>query len=100
MNAGVSRTALAERFHALIGQAPIEYVTSWRMQLAADRMRNGRDSLATIGVRSATIRGAFNRAFKREMCMTPGHGATRPHSSAFQPGDPKDLPDPRLARSG
>jgi AraC-like DNA-binding protein len=40
--AGASRTVLAERFHAVMGQAPIEYLTSWRMQLAADRIRNPR----------------------------------------------------------
>ncbi len=38
--AGASRTVLAERFNAVMGQAPIEYVTAWRMQLAADRIRN------------------------------------------------------------
>ena len=38
--AGCSRTVLAERFNAVMGQAPIEYVTSWRMQIAADRIRN------------------------------------------------------------
>ena len=27
---------------------PIEYVTSWRIQLAADRLRNGRDGIASI----------------------------------------------------
>ena len=40
--AGTSRTVLAERFNAVFGQAPIEYVTGWRMQLAAERMRNSK----------------------------------------------------------
>ena len=34
--AGSSRTVLAERFNALLGKPPIEYVTSWRIQLARD----------------------------------------------------------------
>src|SRR3712207_1449190 len=46
--AGTSRTVLCERFNAVLGQAPIEFVTGWRMQLAAERIRNGHDSLAAI----------------------------------------------------
>ena len=42
---GTSRTVLAERLNAILGQAPIEYVTCWRMQLAAERMRNSNDSI-------------------------------------------------------
>ena len=36
---GSSRTVLAERFNALLGRPPIDYVTSWRIQLAAERLR-------------------------------------------------------------
>jgi len=46
--AGSSRTVLAERFNEVLGQAPIEYVTNWRMQLASERIRNGTDSFAAI----------------------------------------------------
>jgi AraC-like DNA-binding protein len=71
--AGTSRTVLAERFNTVMGQAPIEYVTGWRMQLAAERIRNSNDSLAAIandvGYESEA---AFNRAFKRITGVTPG----------------------------
>jgi AraC family transcriptional regulator, alkane utilization regulator len=71
--AGASRTVLAERFNALIGQPPIEYVTSWRMQLAADRIRSGSDSLAAIAADVGyESEAAFNRAFKRVTGVTPG----------------------------
>jgi AraC-like DNA-binding protein len=71
--AGASRTVLAERFNAVLGQAPIEYVTSWRMQLAADRIRNGNDSLSTIAASVGyESEAAFNRAFKRVTGTTPG----------------------------
>lgn len=70
---GTSRTVLAERFNAILGQAPIEYVTSWRMQLAATRLRDGLDPIASI---SADVgyesEAAFNRAFKRVTGFTPG----------------------------
>jgi AraC-like DNA-binding protein len=78
--AGASRTVLAERFHAVMGQAPIEYVTSWRMQLAADRIRNSDDGLATVAAQVGyESEAAFNRAFKRVTGVTPGRwrdGAT------------------------
>jgi AraC-like DNA-binding protein len=71
--AGSSRTVLAERFNALLGQAPIAYVTGWRMQLAADRIRNGNDSLAAIAADVGyESEAAFNRAFKRVTGVTPG----------------------------
>jgi AraC-like DNA-binding protein len=71
--AGASRTVLAGRFHAVMGQAPIEYVTGWRMQLAADRIRNSEDSLASIAADVGyESEAAFNRAFKRVTGITPG----------------------------
>ena len=71
--AGASRTVLAERFNAVLGQAPIEYVTGWRMQMAADRIRNGHDSLAAIAADVGyESEAAFNRAFKRVTGVTPG----------------------------
>ncbi len=49
---GASRTVLGERFNAVLGKPPIEYLTGWRIQLAADRLRNGRDAIARIAVDS------------------------------------------------
>jgi AraC family transcriptional regulator, alkane utilization regulator len=71
--AGTSRTVLAERFGAVLGQAPIEYVTGWRMQLAAERIRHTGDSLAAIAADVGyESEAAFNRAFKRVTGTTPG----------------------------
>src|SRR5579885_1132260 len=71
--AGTSRTVLTERFNAVLGQAPIEYVTGWRMQLAAERIRNSNDGLASIAADIGyESEAAFNRAFKRVTGMTPG----------------------------
>jgi AraC-like DNA-binding protein len=71
--AGASRTVMAERFNAVMGQAPIEYITGWRIQLAAERLRNRSDGLAVIaaavGYESEV---AFNRAFKRVTGVPPG----------------------------
>ena len=54
--AGASRTVLGERFNALLGRPPIDYLTSWRIQLAADRLRNGRTASRASPPRSATSR--------------------------------------------
>ena len=71
--AGSSRTILAERFNALLGRPPIDYVTSWRIQLAAERLRG---TEAGIGKIAADVgyesEAAFNRAFKREFGVPPG----------------------------
>jgi AraC family transcriptional regulator, alkane utilization regulator len=76
--AGSSRTVLAERFQATLGQAPIEYVTGWRMQLAAERIRAGNDSLAAIAAEIGyESEAAFNRAFKRVTGVTPGRWRDR-----------------------
>ena len=70
---GASRTVLGERFNAVLGKPPIEYLTGWRIQLAADRLRNGRDAIARIAVDSGyESEAAFNRAFKRVTGLTPG----------------------------
>jgi len=71
--AGSSRTVLAERFHEVLGQAPIEYITCWRMQLAAERIRAGHGCLAAIAADVGyDSEAAFNRAFKRVTGVTPG----------------------------
>jgi len=70
---GSSRTIVAGRFNALLGRPPIEYVTSWRIQLAGERLRGGHESLASIAASVGyESEAAFNRAFKRVTGMTPG----------------------------
>ena len=69
---GLSRSALAQRFTELIGQPPMQYLTRWRLTVAAQRLRSDGASLAavaeTIGYDSEA---AFNRAFKREFGVPP-----------------------------
>jgi AraC-like DNA-binding protein len=68
----LSRSALAERFTALLGQPPMQYLTRWRLALAAQRLRTGNDTIARIAERAGyESEAAFNRAFKRELGMPP-----------------------------
>ncbi len=71
--AGMSRAAFASRFKALIGMAPFEYMTRWRMLVASNALRRDRASLAAVaeavGYESET---AFSLAFKRRFGSSPG----------------------------
>jgi AraC-like DNA-binding protein len=69
----LSRSALAERFTRHAGVPPMQYLTRWRMVVAAGQLRNELSHLARIasGV-GYESEAAFNRAFKREFGVTPG----------------------------
>jgi AraC-like DNA-binding protein len=70
---GSSRSVVADRFKALLGRPPIDYVTGWRIQLAAERLRLGHESLASIAAGVGyESEAAFSRAFKRITGVTPG----------------------------
>jgi transcriptional regulator GlxA family with amidase domain len=69
----LSRSAFAERFSQLVGAPPITYLTDWRMQLAAVRLR---DTPRSIGQIAAELgyesEATFTRAFKRATGLAPG----------------------------
>jgi AraC-like DNA-binding protein len=69
---GLSRSALGQRFGALIGKPPMEYLMRWRILLAARHLRESRTPViqiaAEVGYESEA---AFNRAFKRELGVPP-----------------------------
>jgi len=69
---GLSRSALAERFALLIGEPPMQYLTRWRLALAARGLKESRDSILRIAEQVGyDSEAAFNRAFKREFGMPP-----------------------------
>ncbi len=69
---GLSRSALADRFIRLIGVPPMHYLASWRMQVAGERLRNTRASLAQIAqIVGYEFEAAFSRAFKKEFGTAP-----------------------------
>ena len=68
----LSRSALAERFAALVGEPPMQYLMRWRLALAAQTLRSGREAIARVAERSGyESEAAFNRAFKREFGTPP-----------------------------
>jgi AraC family transcriptional regulator, alkane utilization regulator len=68
----LSRSALAERFAAMIGEPPMQYLTRWRLTLAAQTLRSGSEGIARIAERSGyDSEASFTRAFKREFGVPP-----------------------------
>jgi AraC-like DNA-binding protein len=69
---GMSRSAFAVRFKSLVGQTPVEYLTSWRMQKATALLQKGDKKLfevaKAVGYDSDS---AFSKAFKRVFGVPP-----------------------------
>jgi len=79
-SAGMSRTAFAQVFRRTVGTSPMDYLTQWRMTLAAKRMQDIGETIASIapavGYKSES---AFSAAFKRRWGTTP-----RQHIRAYR----------------
>jgi AraC-like DNA-binding protein len=70
--AGLSRSALADRFIRLIGVPPMHYLAGWRMQVATERLRSTSASLAQVAeLVGYDSEAAFSRAFKKTFGAAP-----------------------------
>ena len=70
--AGMSRSTFALKFKQKVGKSPMEYVTQWRMRLAADRLANARDPVSVVALSLGyESESAFSVAFKRTMGCSP-----------------------------
>jgi len=77
---GVSRAALARRFHELVGDPPMTYLTNWRLDLAADLLL---EEDTTVGAVARQVGYgspfALSTAFKRVRGISPQqHRAASP----------------------
>lgn len=69
---GVSRTALTARFKHLLDMTPMHYLTGWRLQLAAQRMKTADLPVKCIADEAGYVsEAAFSRAFKRHFGLPP-----------------------------
>lgn len=87
--ANLSRSAFADRFAALIGEPPMRYLTHWRMQVAAQRLRDSESTVAQVAFDVGyESEAAFTRAFRREMGAPPAAwrrgAAPRSHAAGLQ----------------
>lgn len=70
--AGTSRSVLAERFAHYTGQTPMNYLTRWRMALAANLLRSSSMPVTQVAVQVGyETDAALSRAFRREYGMPP-----------------------------
>lgn len=70
--AGMSRSGFAQRFRALVGTPPLDYLLRWRMQLARDALRRKEGSVASLAARLGyASESAFGNAFKRVFGRAP-----------------------------
>ncbi len=71
-HAGLSRSALQDRFVELVGQPPMQYLRCWRMQLASNLLVESNAKMSSIarevGYESEE---AFSRSFKRAVGLPP-----------------------------
>lgn len=69
----MSRSSFADKFKQMVGMAPLEYVTGWRMQHAHDVLMSDNKSVMQIaedcGYQSEA---AFRKAFKKQFGFGPG----------------------------
>ncbi len=69
---GASRSALVGRFTHLMGYPPIQYLTRWRMQLAARRLTERGAKVAAVAREVGyDSEAAFSRAFKKFSGRSP-----------------------------
>ena len=72
---GLSRSALADRFRHLLHEPPMQYLTRWRLQTAAQLLRETDQGIAAIAAHVGyESEAAFNRAFKRHAGEPPATG--------------------------
>jgi AraC-like DNA-binding protein len=68
-----SRSRLAERFTEMVGLPPMQYLTRWRMQVAANLLAQGGAKVAGVASEAGyDSEAAFSRAFKKATGMAPG----------------------------
>lgn len=71
--AASSRSSLAERFSRIVGVPPMQYLTQWRMQVAAGRLRETGAKVAAVATEVGyESEAAFSRAFKKATGVAPG----------------------------
>ena len=69
---GVSRAALARRFHEVVGEPPMAFLTQWRLALAADLLCEPDETVGTVAERVGySSPYALSSAFKRVRGVSP-----------------------------
>lgn len=92
----MSRAAFARRFTRLVGEAPLAYLTRWRLNLAARRLRDTDEPIAAVAERVGYgSEYSFSRAFTRCYGQPPGRYRRQSRASS---GSRQPNPTPGTAR--
>ncbi len=83
---GISRSVLHERFVQLVDQPPMQYLSNWRIQLGAQRLRETNQTVASIALDVGyESEAAFSRAFRRLVGAPPATWRRSQANSAPRP---------------
>lgn len=69
--AGMSRSAFAREFHAVVGQPPGDYLIGWRLLLAGQQLRAGQPLKRVAETVGYGTEAALSRAFKHRHGLSP-----------------------------
>lgn len=79
----VSRSVLADRFKLLLQQPPMQYLSHWRLQLAAAQLKTTNTPIKTVADRIGyDSEAAFSRAFKRRFGSPPADWRRRQRATS------------------
>ena len=89
---GISRSAFALRFKEMVGETPLGYLTTWRMQKAATLLQKSDNKVVDVA-RSVGYdsEATFSKAFKRVVHVAPSEfrrGFLTLRTHAFTPSQP------------
>ena len=85
---GISRAALARRFHDLVGEPPMAFLTGWRLALAADLLLEPDATVSAVARRVGYASPfTFSTAFKRAYRVSPQTYRQR-NETELAPGAP------------
>ncbi len=69
----MSRSAFSNKFHQLIGQTPMTYLTYWRLQCAYKALKGSQESILGIALSHGyQSEASFGKAFKKYYGISPG----------------------------
>ena len=69
--AGMSRSAFAARFKAVVGDTPADYLAHWRLTLAQAHLRGGRSLKSIANELGYANPSALSRVFAQKVGMSP-----------------------------
>ncbi|OJV62588.1 MAG: AraC family transcriptional regulator [Burkholderiales bacterium 64-34] len=71
--AGMSRSAFAAAFKAVVGQPPADYLVDWRLSLAQTQLRQGRQVKRIAAELGYASPSALSRVFSQRLGCSPRH---------------------------